>query len=279
MKRYLSLGAGVQSSTLAMMIATGELPPIEAAIFADTQAEPQGVYDWLEVLKGLVAQSPHPFPIHTVTAGNLEGEQTRLRTSGKTGNKYVRTLIPAFVAMPNGKKALLGRKCTAEFKIRAILRKQRELTPVPRGCKTIVCTALIGISTDEAHRMKPSREPWSVNAWPLIEVGMSRQDCLAWMASHGYPTPPRSSCVFCPFHSDAEWTRLRDEEPAEFARAIKFDNTLREQARKQTGTAASPGDVFLHSSLVPLAEVQFKDVPSHAQVDLFGNECEGLCGV
>lgn len=279
MKRYLSLGAGVQSSTLAMMIATGELPPIEAAIFADTQAEPKGVYEWLEVLKGLVAQSPHPFPIHTVTAGDLGRDSTTLRTSKLSGQQYIRTLIPAFVAKPGGGKSLLGRKCTAEYKVRAILVRQRQIAGVPRGCSTPFCETLIGISTDEAHRMKPSREPWSVNAWPLIEVGMSRQDCLAWMAARGYPTPPRSSCVFCPFHSDAEWVRLRDDEPAEFARAVQFDETLREKARHATGTARLAGDVFLHSSLKPLAEVQFSDVPSHLQVDLFGNECEGLCGV
>ena len=39
--RILSLGAGVQSSTLALMAATGETEHRpDAAIFADTQAEP-----------------------------------------------------------------------------------------------------------------------------------------------------------------------------------------------------------------------------------------------
>ena len=44
MIRILSLGAGVQSSTLALMIAHGELPMVDHAIFADTGAEPAGVY-------------------------------------------------------------------------------------------------------------------------------------------------------------------------------------------------------------------------------------------
>ena len=40
----LSLGAGVQSSTLALMAAAGEVTPMPtAAIFADTQAEPARV--------------------------------------------------------------------------------------------------------------------------------------------------------------------------------------------------------------------------------------------
>ena len=48
--RVLSLGAGVQSSTLALMIEKGEIPMVEAAIFADTGGEPAVVYKWLDWL-------------------------------------------------------------------------------------------------------------------------------------------------------------------------------------------------------------------------------------
>lgn len=279
MKRFLSLGAGVQSSTLALMIAHGEVPMVDAGIFADTQAEPLSVMDWLNNLEKLVAAAPYPFPIYRVTAGNLANDMLKLRTSGRTGNKYIRLLVPAYVAKPNGKKALMGRKCTAEYKVRAILKQQRKLAQVPRGCKEVVCESLIGISLDEAHRMKPSREMWARNTWPLIDMGMTRDDCKAWMAKMGYPEPPRSACVFCPFHSDEEWMRLRDQEPEEFKWAVKIDDMLRSQAKRCTGTALLDGEVFLHSTLKPLSEVVFKDVPEKAQIDLFGNECEGLCGV
>lgn len=66
MKRFLSLGAGVQSSTLALMIAHGELEPVEAAIFADTGWEPRKVYEWLDWLEKQL-----PFPVHRVQHGNL----------------------------------------------------------------------------------------------------------------------------------------------------------------------------------------------------------------
>lgn len=279
MKKFLSLGAGVQSSTLALMMAHGEIEPVDAAIFADTQAEPANVYEWLDLLTRFISAAPRPFPVYRVTAGSLPKDMLQLRTSGRTGNKYIRTLIPAYVSKGDGKKALLGRKCTAEYKVRALTRKQRELAKVPRGCKTVMCQIAIGISYDEAHRMKPNSEAWAENYWPLVDLKMSREDCLDWMAKHGYPRPPRSACVFCPFHSDEEWVRLRDEAPNEFLKAVQIDNELRELARQQTGTARSPGDVFLHSSLRPLSEVKFADVKSHAQVDQFGNECEGLCGV
>ena len=65
----------------------------------------------------------------------------------------------------------------------------------------------------------------------------------------------------------------------EFARAVEFDRALREIARQATGTARLAGDVFVHSSLKPLDQVKFSDVPEKLQVNLFGNECEGLCGV
>ena len=46
--RALSLGAGVQSTTLALMASHGEIGPMpDCAIFADTGWEPQAVYDHL----------------------------------------------------------------------------------------------------------------------------------------------------------------------------------------------------------------------------------------
>ena len=49
--RVLSLGAGVQSSTLALMIEKGEIPMVDCAIFADVKGEPQEVYKWLDWLE------------------------------------------------------------------------------------------------------------------------------------------------------------------------------------------------------------------------------------
>jgi hypothetical protein len=70
MLRILSLGAGVQSTTLALMVARGEIEPmLDCAIFADTQSEPASVYkhlDWLE--------TQLPFPVYRVTAGSLRAE-------------------------------------------------------------------------------------------------------------------------------------------------------------------------------------------------------------
>jgi hypothetical protein len=135
----------------------------------------------------------------------------------------------------------------------------------------------IGISTDEAHRMKPSRVSYIENTWPLIDAAMSRQDCLDWMQQKGYPEPPRSACVFCPFHGDNEWERLQHLEPDEFDRAAKFELNLQEAARNQEVLQGVP---FLHGSGKLLSEVDFsKKAEGKQQLAMFGNECEGLCGV
>ncbi len=277
--RILSCGFGVQSSTLLFMAAEGEIEPFDAVIFADTQAEAASLYKWVDWCTERQRSLMYEAPIYRVTAGSLTNDTLKLRTSGKSGQKYIRALVPAYFDNGKGGRGLLGRKCTAEYKVRALLRKQRELAKVPRGSKDLHCLTAIGISWDEAHRMKPSKEPWAQNYWPLIDLKMTRQDCKDWLAKHGYPEPPRSACVYCPFHADHEWMRLRDQEPEEFARAVEFDKALREIARQATGTARLAGDVLVHSSLKPLDQVKFSDVPEKLQVNLFGNECEGLCGV
>lgn len=271
----LSLGAGVQSSTMALMAAKGEIGPMpDAAIFADTQGEPKAVYQWLDWL-----ETQLPFPVHRVTRGNLAEDSLVLRVSGKSGNVYMKGLIPAYNVRPDGSVALFGRRCTADYKVVPILAKVRQLVAIPRGCKDVRAVQWIGISTDEAHRMKPARVPWVENRWPLIEANMSRQACLVWMAKNGYPQPPKSACSFCPFHSDEEWKRLRDLDPEEFSRVAELEKRIQYAASKQTGSARTQGVPYLHRSGVHIDQVRFAEAPAKAQLDLFGNECEGMCGV
>lgn len=54
--RILSLGAGVQSTTLLLMSRHGDIAPLDGAVFADTGWEPQEVYRhlaWLEQESGV----------------------------------------------------------------------------------------------------------------------------------------------------------------------------------------------------------------------------------
>jgi len=276
----LNLGAGVQSSCLALMAAKGEVTPMpDFAVFADTQAEPQSVYKWLDWLEAQL-----PFPVYRVTKGDLEANSLKPAKATKKalhyteGEEYMRRIIPLFGIMPNGKKtAAIGRSCTADYKIRQIEKCIIEKAGIKRGQKNVTVTQWIGISWDEIQRMKDARLPWTQLRWPLIERRMTRQMCLNWMRDNGYPEPPRSACVWCPFHSDTEWRRLRDNEPQEFARAIAFDEKIRALGEKDR---AMNMKVYLHNSCKPLSEIDFDSDEQKGQaVWDFQAECEGMCGI
>lgn len=268
MLTIISLGAGVQSTTLALMAARGELTPMpDCAIFADTQSEPAAVYrhlDWLE--------PQLPFPVHRVTAGNLR-EQIILAMDGKARMDA----RPPFFTLRGG---MLRRQCTHDFKIVPIERKIRELIGLAKGQhgpKHPVVEQWIGISTDEAMRMKPSRRSYIKHRWPLIEIGMSRQGCLRWSEERDLPRPPKSACTFCPFRSNKQWRQMQIEDPTSFAEAISIDETIRPG---MPGPRRPKGEEwFLHSDRIPLADVDLSTAEDRGQLNLFLNECEGMCGV
>jgi hypothetical protein len=269
---YLSLGAGVQSSTLALMYATGELSPMPAgAIFADTQAEPASVYSYLNWLESVV-----PFPVYRVSEGNLtKASLTQKET--KDGRKYSKVNLPFWTKNPDGTLGKIPhRSCTADYKIKPIHKKLKELAGVKRGEKKVVCVSIIGISLDEMQRMKPSREKWNVHRWPLIEKRIRRQQCIEWMIAKGYPKPPRSACVYCPYHDAKSWRKLQLDEPKEFARAVQFEKDIQAVKEKSDNIKAQ---VFLHRSCKPLDQIDFRSDVERGQLTMWDDECEGMCGV
>lgn len=262
----ISLGAGVQSTTMALMAAHGEITPMpHCAIFADTGAEPKSVY---EHLAWLTTDGFLPFPVVIVRNGNIMDDL--IGGVNSSSNRFAS--IPFFTLHKN-KAGMARRQCTKEYKLQPILKQVRRLLydKTPKGGAEM----WIGISTDEALRMKPSRVQYIVNRWPLIEKGMNRAACLGWLERNGYHRPPKSACTFCPYRSDESWRAMKDEDPASFAEAVAVDNAIR-----SNGTAIRmKADLYLHRSLKPLDQVDLRTHAEAGQPDLFNNECEGMCGV
>ena len=239
--RVLSLGAGVQSTTLALMAARGEIEAPDCAIFADTHWEPASVYahlDWLE--KQL------PYPVIRVTGGDIRLSIAHPRYDP----------IPWYVASGLGR-----RQCTKVYKLYPIRRMVRQMLggKTPEGG----CEMWIGISRDEAHRMKHSTVAYITNRWPLVEMEMSRAACLEKLKRWGV-TAPRSACCGCPFLSDEDW-REKKAQP-EWSETVEISHRL-----------AATGQ-FMHRSLKPIDQVDLASWEERGQLDLFGNECEGMCG-
>ncbi len=264
--RILSLGAGVQSSTVLLMSCRDELPRLDAAVFADTGWEPRAVYRHLEWLTAEAAK--YDIPVYIVSEGNIKEDALRSQVRGTKGSGSRWVSMPYFVLGSNGEKGMIKRQCTKEYKLTPIGRKVREIagypprTRIPAG----YVEQWIGISADEWKRQRGSGEQWRVNRHPLLELDMTRLGCYEWLNQHGYAEPPRSACIGCPFRSKAEWRWLRENEPESFREACEFDDAIR-------NCGGMRGQVFLHADRIPLDEVDLRIDLDHGQMTLFDTLC------
>jgi hypothetical protein len=274
MLTVISLGAGVQSTTMALMAAHGEIGPMpDCAIFADTGWEPPHVY---EHLKWLSSANVLPFPVHVVSKGRTVRQD--IEVASTHGDRRF-AAVPWFTSRDGGvtNDGIGRRQCTREFKIEPLTLKQRELlgyAPRQRIPEKSI-EVWIGISTDEIQRLKDAGNKWQVNRWPLIEKRMSRSDFLLWMERKGYPAPPKSSCIGCPFHTNEHWRSMRENDPASWSDAVEVDAMLRSQGPMKGMSALS----FMHRSMKPLDQVDLSTAADRGQVEFgFIQECEGVCG-
>lgn len=262
----VSLGLGVQSTTLLLMAEAGLITPRpDLAIFADTQSEPSAVYRHLAWIREHTT-----IPIRVVTAGNLAADALASVSSA---------WMPLYVLNKDGSPGMLKRQCTKNYKIVPIRREVRAAL-AERGipAKPGAVEQWIGISWDEfPQRAKDSDRRYIVNRWPLVEERMDRDDCVAWLARSGYGKPARSACWCCPYLSDAEWRDMKANRPDEFARACRVDEGLRLRRGRY-------GEAFLHSSRLPLRDVDFDRTRRERRAIgrgqlMFELECEGMCGL
>tara|TARA_R110002051_G_scaffold88080_2_gene155266 strand:- start:298 stop:1044 length:747 start_codon:yes stop_codon:yes gene_type:complete len=247
--KIISLGAGVQSTTLALLAHHEEIEPPDYAVFADTVWEPKAVYKHLDWLEGHLN-----FSVVRVSAGNLK---ERLLTE------------PEFAPVPffTDTGGMGQRQCTSNYKVRPI---QKFCKPHASRGNPVICQ--IGISTDEWARMKPSRVKYIKNTWPLIDLEMSRNDCKDWLKGRGYAVPPKSACLGCPYHNNAQWREIKIEYPEEFEETCKVDEAIRVDDKFKFKR-------YMHRSLKSLRDVDFRTMEEMGQLNFFNDECEGMCGV
>lgn len=265
--RVLSLGAGVQSTTLALMAAHGEIGPMpDLALFADTGDELNGT---METVRWLSSGNVLPFPVRIVSKGERLSDSLRRRSEeGFPGRS--RNVTAPFFGSEGGQTR---RQCTREFKTEVLTKAQRELLGYkPR--QRIPAASIevwIGYTTDEVIRAGAAFEPWVVHRYPFLEQRMSFGDCLCWLDRNGYPRPPRSKCKFCPYRPNDEWRWMRENEPASFAEAVAIDEMIRD-------TPGMRQRQYVHASRKPLAEVDLSTAEERGQGNLL-MVCEAGCGV
>lgn len=273
--RVLSLGAGVQSSTVALMAAHGAIGPMpDAMIFSDTGEERAATMAHLAWLEGEVTRRSNG-RIQCLRTGREDRLSNRIRARSKS--LETRTASDRFVTAPffvlgRGKVGQGKRQCTREFKVEPLERLQRTMLGfkprqrIPAG----MCEVWIGISKDEVVRAGAAYSAWVVHRYPLLELGMSRRDCECWLVEHGYPVPVKSACIFCPYKTNEEWRQLRDDDPEAWAVAIEIDRLIRD-------TPGMRQQEFVHRSCVPLHEVDLSTAEERGQGMLM--VCDAGCGL
>ena len=304
--RILALGAGVQSSYLYLASCIGELPRLDAAIFADTRYEPKGVYDHLAWLETMGEQ--HGIPIIWAGVGDLRQDALDFRQDrvSRDGKRWAS--VPFYVKNKNGKRGQIRRQCTATYKIEPMERVIREqllgLRRGQRAPRVAVVEQWIGISFDENQRcshpgvfrtkkvvvgndmfgypiedVEKTWHPlrWKTHTYPLccrrfkadrttedvdyLRYPMNRMGCEIWLKRF-FPDRkiPRSACIGCPYRSNAEWRKMRDEDPASWADAVQFDRDIRRRdLAGQQKRQLSVGVPYIHDTLIPLDMVNLDE--------------------
>lgn len=261
------------------MSSMGELPRVDYAIFSDTGKEKKKTLDYLTFLLQWRDEN-NGIPIIVVALRNLYLDL--LNKENSTGQRFAS--IPAFTKNEDGSIGMLRRQCTSEYKIWQVDQTIRNLYGLAQRKRMPATEVWKGITLDEIDRISIPQEAWKLQVYPFvgyittnkttdkIDWGkrMTRNDVVNWYTRHSLPIPPKSSCTFCPYQSDAAWLNMKQNEPEDWESAILVDKAIRDSTKKGINSQA-----YLHDSCTPLDEVKFNSNDN----DLWKGECSGTCHI
>lgn len=240
-----SSGGGTQSTAIAALICQGKLPVPDLAIIIDTEREMETTWSYLDAWVGPALKSMG-LNIHRVPKSDF----TKIDLYRNND-----LLIPAYTTQ-NGQISKLPTFCSNEWKQR-VMRRWATAQGVKRA------DIWIGFTIDEIHRLKFRKSGKWDDKYPLIDLRMTRGDCIALVERMGWPEPPRSSCWKCPNKRAHEWQWMKENSPVDFQKAVDFQYEIQKKDPY----------VWLTEHAKPLEEIDFSQPE-----DLFSGSCDsGLC--
>ena len=277
----LNLGAGVQSTMLYLLACEKHpcMAEVDCAIFADTGDEPKAVYHHLEWLQ------------------SLDGPEILIRSKGRMGDDLMYGQCYGDYKKPNGGRfacipaftengGMGKRQCTAEYKIevinKAIRRDILGLQPRKHIPRDVRVHQYLGLSLDEPRRVKKTRiqfrknRKWATPHFPLFENKVNRGGAVQWLKGRVPHPVPRSSCLFCPYHTQEEWRAIKAV-PEDWKRACQIDDALRSDL--YVCSRGMRERQYLHRSCVPLRNADLSDRRPGTNEFNFATQCEVACGV
>lgn len=289
----LSHGGGVQTQTLVEMIVEGVLEKPDAVIYAETGDHPKYVHKQVDYCEQRLKTVGIPLlrvsngSLHDDVYGGGGFAAMPLFTrqlTGRRGKKQKQakgqgaffdleefkveepTVIAGFgMETQLEQVGMMKRQCTSDYKIVPIERELRVMllemglaketkSGQIRVKKGALVEEWIGFSMDETERVKPSQKKWARFRYPLIEMRMTRSDCLKWLEERNLPIPLSSACIKCPLISDERALELKQHDPEGYKNRVQFDRDLR-NGRLHI-SASTRGDLYLHESCIPLDEIE-----------------------
>ena len=218
MDKLISLGLGVNSTAMTLLLySLGHRFPI---VFADTKGEWPETYEFFnefdEFLRRkwgvrIVVLTP---PYDHAQFDSLEAFYLHYR------------MIPY----------RKFRICTDRFKIR----------PITKTYPNYI--QLIGIDAGEKHRIQTKTTYSEIKEYPLIKMGLNREDCKRTIKQFGLPVPPKSGCFFCPFQRKREFQRLQKQHPELWQRVLK----LEQNSGKNLKDVGKPISEWIHTNQMDL---------------------------
>jgi hypothetical protein len=279
--KVFSLGLGVQSTAMYYLSSLGKLPRADFAIFADPGNEEPETYKYLQHLKIWQNQN-NGIPIIIAKPQSILSKH--IVKGLNSDSRFVS--IPAYTISETGKKGMIRRQCTSEFKIKIIDKKIRELRGYKKYERNKPVEIWLGITTDEITRMKEpyKTEKYKVFVYPFLNekiyfenkiikysspnmLKWNRQQCAGYITQLGQPLPIKSACTFCPYKSDAAWNDIKQNKPKLWNWLIEFDKKIRNGSKK-----GFVQPLFLHRSCKPLEDVELLPDLNKSEFN-----CSALC--
>lgn len=195
MIKVLSYGAGTQTFAMLCLIEAGLIEKPDLIIFADTQNEQLETY---QHMGEIAIPIMHELDIKFVVVSH--------------GNLYKDSILQKQTPKPP--------ICTDKYKIREINKYLRKTYPGE------IYEVWIGYTTDEEERFlkAESHQKYKVNRFPLLELNLSREQCIEFIIKCGYPVPPKSGCWFCPWQTTMKWLRMKRDNPIMFKAAVNLES-------------------------------------------------------